>query len=559
MTNKKALKITIGQIFEILKRKRLLTFSSKNFDSVSFDHDISLFFHSIEVMSFLSNVHSFFEKPQFAYVVRNGKSFNGYQILADVLQSKNIFIGEWEKSLASLNQGKMPDDCYFIGVSNTEVALNEIIKSIYGISVESMKLIGVTGTNGKTSVVQILSQMIETIEKKTVMRIGTLGIQIQDDVLPGSHVTTPDFPTLMHALDIAKKRNISTVVMEVTSHGLSEKRLHDLNVDIAIFTNLTLDHLDYHGSMENYRIAKLKLFNETLSKTGFAIVHTDQDESLAFVRAAAFQQMRNLILVGHEEDVKKNLESTVKEGLLTCFQTVQCLVLSTCKTDLNGIVASVKHFNCAFQLIDECAFQSSLLGDFQVENALCAIGACLALSFPLSLACESMEKVKSIPGRLDVVELPLKNKTPKVIVDYAHTPAALEKVIATCRNLLAKEGKIITVFGCGGNRDSSKRPEMGFVASDLSDFVFITSDNPRDENPEKIIYDIVLGISKRNYITEPDRKQAIRLAMDYACKDDLVLICGKGHENYQIIGDTKYPFSDADAVKSIFFEEDHLK
>lgn len=232
------------------------------------------------------------------------------------------------------------------------------------------------------------------------------------------------------------------------------------------------------------------------------------------------------------------------------------------KSDLTGISGELFFKNQNGEILKNASYKCPLLGEFQQENILCSIGIILALGFSLENACGALEYIKNIPGRLELIKsnhlknTPSQKSPPNVIIDYAHTPDALEKSILACKKLLPFEGKIITVFGCGGDRDSSKRAVMGKIASQLSDFVIVTSDNPRTEDPDKIIQDIFMGIDKKQYCKrQKDRKDAIINAIESANENDLVLIAGKGHEDYQIIGEIKYPFSDKNIVQKILNRE----
>lgn len=552
LSKREHIKIKIGTMLQVLKEKNLLLSYSKTLDQIPHEALVFLFYHSKDVENcaiFPSDLNSNAPKPpHYAYVARFGKTFDGHHIAEKVLVSKNIFVGSQDRVKSYLSNSEILDQGYCILVTDVDLALNHLLLAAYGVSQDDFTIIGVTGTNGKTSVVQISGQLLEILYHHHVLKMGTLGMEIGDLKLPGSHVTMPDFPAFISALNVAQNSNINTVVMEATSHGLKENRLSEFKVNIAAFTNLTPDHLDFHGSMEDYRKSKEKLFQDVLFQNGTAIVDFDDDSWMFFVKAAAGRS-RSLILVGQESRFH-----LIPKDLSIQFHSLIFLILmdQDKKSDLSGISGHLVLKNADEGLLLQAAFVCPLLGDFQYENILCVVGIGIALGFSLEKICNALADVKNIPGRLQIVKSAQNKSAPTVVVDYAHTPDALEKVLITCRKLMPKSGKIITVFGCGGDRDPSKRKAMGQIAHELSDVVIVTSDNPRTEDPDKIITEISAGISdKSNCIFERDRKKAIAHAMENSGQDDLVLIAGKGHEKYQIIGDIRYPFSDEEMARSI--------
>jgi UDP-N-acetylmuramoyl-L-alanyl-D-glutamate--2,6-diaminopimelate ligase len=551
-------KINIKKAIQILTEKNLLSYISNSIHQISNDCEVRIFYHSRDVEDFLnsSSIVPFIQSPipNFIYIARSGKTFDGHFLAEKVLHSKNIFIGNINRTQENIDNIDLLKQNYFIGVKNLEEALNSLLKEAYGLDLSTFTFIGVTGTNGKTSVVQISGQMLESLYKNHVLKIGTLGMEIGDQKLAGSHVTTPDFSAFISILDSAHKQNVNKVVMEITSHGLKENRLADLKIDVGVFTNLTQDHIDFHGSMEDYRLSKEKLFTCLLSENGTAIININNQEYPHFIKAASGQK-RSLILVGDA-----NSFCSISKDFFTQFASIRYLELSVehQKADLTGISGDLSFKSQNGEILEQHSYKCPLLGEFQQENVLCAIGIILALGFSLENACRVLNHIKNIPGRLELIKstygegIASKKSLPNVIIDYAHTPDALEKSILACKKLLSSNGKIITVFGCGGDRDPSKRAMMGKIASQLSDFVIVTSDNPRKEDPDKIIHDIFMGIDKKRHCKkQKDRKNAIIDAIKNANGNDLVLVAGKGHENYQIIGEIKYPFSDENIVQKI--------
>ena len=500
--------------------------------------------------------------PQFVYIARKGNSFNGHSLAEAVLSSGNLFIGETE-DIKKIRQNypdswfqSITEHPYFIGVRNTAVALDCLLKKASNIDFSDFKIVAVTGTNGKTSFVQIASQLYETLSQKPALKIGTLGLQLGTETLTGSHVTMPDFPRYIEALSCAQKLQINTVFLEATSHGLQEERLGDTQVDIAVFTNLHQDHLDYHKTIENYKNAKLKLFRNYLKNAGTAIINLTGRDSEIFLKACS---ARKLIGVGQTKH-SKNFFSTYQKK----FQSISFLGLEDTTSSLSeGLSGKISLFNNADNY-KEIPFQAPhLFGNFQAENAACGIAALLALGYSFPNIIEHLKSVKGIPGRFERVfaknSLNKENlkellSTPLVFVDFAHTPSAVEKVLLDVKSNLRplnqnssiqRPGKIISIMGCGGDREREKRPLITRILNKHCDLTILTSDNPRTESQEQIFKDMSQGIfDKERVMYEPDRAKAIKEGIQKATKGDVVLILGKGHESYQIIGSEKIPFSD---------------
>ncbi len=378
-----------------------------------------------------------------------------------------------------------------------------------------LRIVGVTGTNGKTTTTGVLRHLLETGGLKAAS-IGTLGTLIGSpgELVPGSAgLTTPGPVALQSVLADLVARGVQAVAMEVSSHALDQHRVDGVTFSAAVFTNLTRDHLDYHGTMEAYLSAKLRLAL-LLAPDGAAIVNAD-DPAWHVVPAARHISFG----VSGPADVMAREISYGPEG-------------------------------ARFMLVtnDGAEWTSSpLVGDFNVLNVLGAATAAMALGVPLSVAAAALPGVPQVNGRLERI-----SDAPTVLRDYAHTPDALERVLTAVR-LFAPGGRVIVLFGCGGDRDRGKRPVMGHIAERLADAVILTSDNPRTEDPERILDDIEAGMeqTESRHVRIADREEAIRYALSIAGSADVVLLAGKGHETYQIRGTVSYPFDERIIVERI--------
>lgn len=393
-------------------------------------------------------------------------------------------------------------------VENTRAVMAELACKFYKNPSEKFKLIGVTGTNGKTTITYLIKSIVETAG----MRIGVIGTNqniIGDKVLV-TQTTTPTTPNSLELQQLFSEMvdgDAQCVVMEVSSHALELERVRGCRFDVGVFTNLTRDHLDFHKTMENYLNAKAKLFK--MCDKG--VVNYDDNGGKKIAENADCDIMK----VGFSDGCDIKAENVEISSNGSEFDIVY-----------NGIK---RHIRIAIP------------GKFSVSNAICAIGATLSLGIDLDTVIEGIEKATGVTGRVEVVPV---NKDYTVIIDYAHTPDGLENIIKTVKEFA--EGRVITLFGCGGDRDATKRPIMGEIAGNLSDFSIITSDNPRTENPVAIINDIEKGMknTKGEYIVIPDRREAIGYALDNARKGDVIILAGKGQETYQIIGKEKHDFDE---------------
>ncbi|MBA3696377.1 MAG: UDP-N-acetylmuramoyl-L-alanyl-D-glutamate--2,6-diaminopimelate ligase [Methylotenera sp.] len=403
-------------------------------------------------------------------------------------------------------------------VRGLKLQAGEIAGEYYGNPSNQLTMIGVTGTNGKTSVSQWIAQCLTILGKKTAV-LGTIGNGFVDnkaDVLTESSNTTPDALLLQGMLADYLQQQASAVVMEVSSHGLEQGRVHGVAFDIAILTNLSRDHLDYHQTMEAYAAAKKKLFD--WQGLNMPILNVDD----AFGQSIA-------------SSLKQKNKSFMTYGVGSGDIRASDLILSDA-----GISMQVATPQGNAQIT------TPVLGRFNAYNVLAVLSTLLALDIDLHDAVKAITQIKPVLGRMQQFgggELPL------VVIDYAHTPDALEKVLSTLKEQIEANKKLVCVFGCGGDRDAGKRPIMGSIARKLADNVVVTSDNPRSEDPTEIIQQIMAGMTG-TYAIEPDRATAITMAVKAASHGDIVLIAGKGHENYQEILGVKYPFSDALVAQS---------
>ncbi len=391
-------------------------------------------------------------------------------------------------------------------VKDTSEYLKDILNKEYGKEISKLKLIGVTGTNGKTTSCYLIYQMLLNLGVNTAY-IGTLGYYHKDEFIELNN-TTPDILTIYKLLMHAKESECESVVMEVSSQSLSYDRLNGINFSIIAFTNLTEDHLDYHKTMENYLNAKLLILDH-LKKDTIIIANKDDKNYIKFKK-----DNHKFLTIGYNADYE-----------IVDFKT------SPSDTDL-----TFKFDNCEYTV------NVPLTSKFNVYNYLTMLSIVNNYGFDINKIVDNTKKLKQPKGRCEAYKV--NNGT--AIIDYAHTPDAVEKVINAYLEL--KNNRIITLIGCGGDRDPKKRPIMGEIATRLSDYVILTSDNPRTEDPISIIDDMIKGIKKDNYEVIVDRKEAIKKAIDLMEKDDILLILGKGHENYQIIGKTKYHLDDSEEV-----------
>ncbi len=410
-----------------------------------------------------------------------------------------------------------------VSVASLRELAGPIAHQVYGEPSAQLRVIGVTGTNGKTSTTQWIAQALNAVAQPCAA-IGTLGMRFGESAEPNPN-TTPDAIVLARALRRFADQGARAVAMEVSSIGLDQHRVDGVHFDCAVFTNLSRDHLDYHADMASYAAAKLALFGwETLSH-----VVTNLDDPVG-VRAAKVAR-RGVRRIGYSL-----YPDAARRGGLDGF-----LEAHDIRHDANGVAFRIETDAGAREVA------TGLVGRFNVANLLAVIGVLRAVGVDLDRAIECVASLAPVPGRMERVG---GGDRPIVIVDYAHTPDALEKVLNAARDVAAGTGgRLIAVFGCGGNRDRGKRPLMGAIAARIADAVFVTSDNPRDESPETIAAEIVRGIDSAQPTVVLDRAQAIEAAIANARSGDVIVLAGKGHEPYQEIAGVRRPFSDIDQAR----------
>ena len=403
----------------------------------------------------------------------------------------------------------------YIAVESTEDEVGKVATAFYGDPSRKLKLVGVTGTNGKTTIATLLYNMFRKFGHKCGL-LSTVCNYIEEEVIPADH-TTPDPIELNHLLAKMVDAGCEYAFMECSSHAIAQKRIGGLRFTGGIFTNLTRDHLDYHGTFENYRDAK-KAFFDGLDKEAFAIINSDDKNGTVMVQNCK-AQIKTYSTRSMADFMAKIIECHF-EGMYL---------------DINGKEVGVQ-----------------FIGKFNVSNLLAVYGAAVMLGKAPEDILVILSTLKSVNGRLEPLRSP---NGYTAIVDYAHTPDALENVLNAIREVLDGKGKVITVCGAGGNRDKGKRPLMAQEAVKQSDRVIITSDNPRFEEPQDIINDMLAGLDSKQMkkvISIVDRREAIRTACMMAEKGDVILIAGKGHEDYQEIQGVKHHFDDKEVVREIF-------
>ncbi|MDA3846363.1 MAG: UDP-N-acetylmuramoyl-L-alanyl-D-glutamate--2,6-diaminopimelate ligase [Vallitaleaceae bacterium] len=412
---------------------------------------------------------------------------------------------------------KVPQNITVILVRNSRIALAKVSSSYYNQPSKQFTLVGVTGTNGKTSTVLLIDRILQAYHKKTGV-IGTIENRIGQKVVPTEN-TTPESLDLQKLFSEMVEENVNAVVMEVSSHALKLHRVKYAKYDVGVFTNLTQDHLDFHETMDAYAKAKAKLFK----RCKFSIINID-DLYGGFMLSKAKSG--------------KSMTYSIKDEKADLYAY-------DIELDITGTRFKIDYEDFTHYISIETP------GIFSVYNALAAIGASLSLDVPMDAIIRTLGHNSKIVGRYETI---MGDSGVSAVVDYAHTPDGLLNILKTTNDIKAR--KVITVFGCGGDRDTSKRPQMGKIAGQWSDYAIITSDNPRTEDPEEIINQIEMGMqeTKCPYERIVDRAEAINKALSMAEPGDVVIIAGKGHENYQIIGHTKNHFDDKEVVRAYFQE-----
>lgn len=411
------------------------------------------------------------------------------------------------------------DGVTYIKVANTSEAVAFMAHQFYDAPSTKIKLVGVTGTNGKTTIATLLFKLFSELGY-TCGLVSTVQNQIGDQIIPATH-TTPDAVSLNELLNTMVDAGCSHVFMECSSHAVHQHRITGLKFTGALFSNITHDHLDYHKTFENYIAAK-KGFFDALPTSAFAITNSDDK------RGEVMLQNTKAKKLSYGLKSSADYKGKILENALT------------------GLVMLVNEIEVHFRLI----------GEFNAYNLLAVYGAAVNLGIESNTALTTLSMLAGAEGRFDYI---ISNKQVIGIIDYAHTPDALENVLATIKKLRKGYEQVITVVGCGGDRDKTKRPIMAQTACDLSDKVILTSDNPRTEDPALIIADMEAGLNtaaKRKYISILDRKEAIKAAVEFAKPEDIVLVAGKGHEKYQDINGVKHPFDDKAILLAFFNNKD---
>ncbi len=480
--------------------------------------------------------HSGQVRKGFLFAALRGMETDGHHYIEEAIQKGAEAI--------LLEDGPELSTSTFIYVPNSRQALARVSSNFYGNPSSTLTLIGITGTNGKTTTTYLL----EAIFKKAGFHVGVLGTinyRFSGKVFPSAN-TTPESLDLQRILWEMAREGVSHVIMEVSSHGLNLDRVFGCQFDCGLFTNFTPEHLDFHKTLDHYFESKRKLFSTLLVKSQkpkkFAVINEDDPKGKEIIEGVKVPTLRYGFHPSCEVSVDQ-VESSF-EGLRFKLHTPK----------------------------GELFLNSKLVGDFNLYNIMASAAVGIGMEIPLGVIQEGIESVEGIPGRFEKVQ---NRKGIHLIIDYAHTHDALERALKGLKNILKnvpEKGRIITVFGCGGDRDRAKRPLMGEVAGRYSDLTIITSDNPRTEDPLGILQEVEKGLFNlpikewsldrldawrltKGYLKIPDRREAIRMAIRLAQPHDTILIAGKGHEDYQIIGKHKFPFDDRIEAKKALEEE----
>lgn len=443
------------------------------------------------------------------YIAIKGTVSDGHSFISSAI----------EKGASAIVCEELPEvlaeNITYIQVKDSSKALGHLASNFYGNPSRKLKLVGVTGTNGKTSVSTLLFDVFKNLGYDSAL-LSTVEIRIGDQIIPATH-TTPDVITINKILAEAVEKGCEFAFMEVSSHGIAQNRIEGLHFKVAGFTNLTHDHLDYHKTFSEYLKTKKRFFDE-LEDTAIAITNVDDKNG-------------NIML--------QNTKAKKKSYALKTMADYHGKLL---EVDFNGMLLN---FNGK-------EFWTTLTGKFNVYNLLLVFGIARELGFEQDEILQAVSKLKRVSGRFETFK---SDGGIFFIVDYAHTPDALENILDSINDIRTKNERLITVFGCGGDRDHSKRPEMGNIATKKSTLAIITSDNPRTEDPAQIIKEIEAGVEPQNfskYTSIPDRKEAIKMAIKFAEPKDIVLVAGKGHETYQEINGVKHHFDDKETINELW-------
>lgn len=443
------------------------------------------------------------------YIAMRGTVVDGHSFIASSIEkgAQTIVCEEFPE--------KTEENITYVKVKDSSKALGHLASNFYGNPSRNLKLIGVTGTNGKTSVSTLLFDVFKNLGYDSVL-LSTVEIRIADQIIPATH-TTPDIITINRILAEAVEKGCEFAFMEVSSHGISQNRIEGLHFKVAGFTNLTHDHLDYHKTFDEYLKTKKRFFDE-LEDSAVAITNVD------------------------DKNGNVMLQNTKAKKKSYAMKTMADYHGKSLEIDFNGMLLN---FNGK-------EFWTTLTGKFNVYNLLLVFGIATELGFQQDEILQAISKLQRVSGRFETFK---SDGGIFFIVDYAHTPDALENILDSINDIRTKNERLITVFGCGGDRDHSKRPEMGNIAAKKSTLAIITSDNPRTEDPAQIIKEIEAGVEPQNfskYTSIPDRKEAIKMAIKFAEPKDIVLVAGKGHETYQEINGVKHHFDDKEVINELW-------
>lgn len=456
------------------------------------------------------NIDSRKIKAGHLFVAVKGTQVDGHQFINKAIElgAKAVLVEDMPTDLK--------EDVTYVQVASTEIEVGKIATIFYGNPTKKLKLVGVTGTNGKTTIATLLYNMFRKFGYKVGL-ISTVCNYIDDEARPTDH-TTPDPIELNQLLGEMVAAGCEYAFMECSSHAIHQHRIGGLHFEGGVFTNLTRDHLDYHKTFENYRNAK-KMFFDSLSKNAFAITNADDKNGMIMVQ---------------------NCKANIKTYSMQRMADFRAKIIEC-------------HFEGMYLEVDGKEVGVQFIGKFNISNLLAVYGTAIMLGKSQDDILLALSTLKSVNGRLDPVHSP---EGFTAIVDYAHTPDALENVLGAIHDVLeGKNGKVITVCGAGGNRDKGKRPLMAQEAVKQSDTVILTSDNPRFEDPQAIIDDMVAGLDanqRKKVLTIVDRREALRTAAMMAKKGDVILVAGKGHEDYQDIQGVKHHFDDHEVLREIF-------
>ncbi len=451
-------------------------------------------------------------RKNYVFVAMEGSVSDGHLFIQKAIDNgAGMIVVEKDVEIGSY---KGYEEVHFIFVEDVRRKLGRIASNYYGYPQNKIKIVGITGTNGKTTSSYILENILERTS-----RIGTTGNRILDEEFETAN-TTPESLELIRLVSESVERKVDYFIMEVSSHALEIGRVNMLEFDSAIFTNLTQDHLDFHGTMENYCNAKKKIFG-MLREGSRGVINIDDEYGRKIYEEGDRSGYISISMKDRDADFYGEILEYTNDGM---------------KIEIagNGI---------------NKVFNVNLVGEYNLYNILGCVASALSLGEDFSEIIRKLEEMKSVPGRFETIR---NNKDARIVVDYAHTDDGLINVGKTLRNITGN--KVITIFGAGGDRDRSKRPKMAKAAAGFSDFIILTSDNPRTENPSEILKDIEAGLTEakfpmEKYIIIEDREEAIKYGVNMVSEGDSLLVAGKGHETYQIVGTEKRHFNDRETVR----------